>query len=183
MENSKTNTDNSFLPENYEAPTSGGYMKLKDGDNRFRVLSKPIIGWLDWDDKRPVRFPYKEKPLKPLDSTKPVKHFWAFVVYNYNEKAVQILEVTQATLQTQISVLSKDEDWGSPFEYDLKVNRSGQAMETKYNVIACPKKAITDDIMAVADAKPICLQSLFDGTDPFQKGGVVTPLFYQGLPF
>lgn len=182
MENSKTTTD-SFLPENYEAPTSGGYMKFKDGENRLRVLSKPIIGWLDWDDKRPVRFPYKEKPAKPFDPKKQIKHFWAFIVYNYNDKATQILEVTQSSLQQQISVLSKDEDWGSPFEYDLKINRSGKDLETKYGVIACPKKPLAPEIMAEADTKPINLQALFEGGDPYQRVDNPTKLYFQDLPF
>lgn len=46
-----------FLPEGYEVPkTSGGYMKFKQGANKFRILSAPIIGWEYWtESKKPVR--------------------------------------------------------------------------------------------------------------------------------
>ena len=38
-----------FLPKGYEIPTSeGGYMKFAIGENRFRILGKPILGWETW---------------------------------------------------------------------------------------------------------------------------------------
>ena len=56
-----------FLPEGYEAPQgTGNYMKLQSGENKFRILSKPIIGWLDWKDNKPHRFRMKERPEKPM---------------------------------------------------------------------------------------------------------------------
>ena len=59
--------ENTFLPETYELPQSaGGYMKLQQGENKLRILSKPIIGWLDWKDKVPHCFSYKAKPEKPF---------------------------------------------------------------------------------------------------------------------
>jgi hypothetical protein len=46
-----------FLPTNYEVPVSdGNYMKLKIGENRFRVLSSAIVGYEYWTkDNKPVR--------------------------------------------------------------------------------------------------------------------------------
>jgi len=38
-----TQTGNSFLPVDYEVPNAkSNYMKLKEGINRFRILSSPI---------------------------------------------------------------------------------------------------------------------------------------------
>ena len=35
-----------FLPTSYEVPNKpGNYMKFADGENRFRVLASPILGW------------------------------------------------------------------------------------------------------------------------------------------
>ena len=48
----------SFLPEGYEVPkaTGGSYMKLKQGPNRFRILSAAITGYEYWTEARkPVR--------------------------------------------------------------------------------------------------------------------------------
>lgn len=164
-------TPNDFLPENYETPASANqYMKFQDGENRFRVLSKPILGWIDWDGKKPIRYRFNDKPAKSIDPLKPIKHFWSMVVWNVAEEKVQILEITQSTVQAAIQSLSKDDDWGSPFDYDLKVTKTGKDMDTKYGTNPAPKKPITAEIQqAIMDKGPINLEALFEGGDPFAK--------------
>lgn len=174
---------NSFLPEGYEAPESGAsFMKFKDGENKIRILSKPIVGWLDWKDKKPFRFTMKNKPEKPLEKG-PIKHFWAFIVWNYAVEAVQVLEVTQQTVQSAIGNLSKDEDWGAPFTYDLKITRKGKDLDTEYSVIASPKKDLPDDIKKAALDKPCNLEALYSGSDPWVVTDKQTELSFMGLPF
>lgn len=174
-----------FLPNDYEAPQgASAYMKLQKGDNKFRILSKPIIGWLDWKDKKPFRFPIKNKPDKPMEQGKSIKHFWAFVVFDYNDQSVKILEITQATIQKTISDLSKDEEWGAPFEYDIKVNRKGEDLNTEYTVTPSPKKTLSDEIKKAALEKPCYLEALFTGGDPWViSDSKVTELAFTDLPF
>jgi hypothetical protein len=173
-----------FLPANYETPQgAGSYMKFQQGDNKFRILSKPIIGWLDWKDKVPYRFGFKNKPEKPLGD-QPIRHFWAMIVFDYSDQAVKILEITQSTIQKSIEHLAKDEDWGSPHEYDLKVNKTGQDKSTEYKVNPSPKKPVSDEIKAAALAKPINLEALYKNGDPFNiSNGEQTALIFQDLPF
>jgi len=161
---------NDFLPTDYTAPKpSGHYMKLADGENRFRILSKPIIGWLDWQDKKPLRFRMDAKP-NPVDPKKAVRHFWAFIVWNVNEKKMQILEITQSTIQSAIQALSKDEDWGSPFGYDIKIKRSGTDLETKYAVSPVPHSKLSDEAKeATKDMDKVNLEALYEGGDPFES--------------
>jgi hypothetical protein len=175
--------NNDFLPEGYEQPEGGGnFMKLQDGENKIRILSKPIVGWLDWKDKKPYRFTMKNKPDKPMDKN-PIKHFWAFIVWNYNDQAVQVLEITQQTIQTAIANLSKDEDWGAPYEYDIKIVKKGKDLETKYSVTPSPKKPITDQIKQAALDKPCYLEALFSGQDPWVVTTESTELSFVSLPF
>jgi hypothetical protein len=170
--NAKTNESlNSFLPANYEPPTSGGgdhYMKFVDGTTRFRVISKPIMGTLGWDtENKPHRFrlgesvdgTWKEKP----------KHFWALIAWNYDLERPQILEITQQTVIKAITELNNDSDWGSPWNYDLKVTRKGQKMDTEYSVNPSPKKKISQEIRDNVADWEIDLELLFDGDDPFVK--------------
>ena len=178
------NSENSFLPDGYEAPQNGGgYMKLEDGENKFRILSKPIIGWIDWKDKKPLRFGFKFKPEKPVDPAKSIKHFWAFIVYNYKAKEVQILEITQATIHQALQGLSKDEEWGAPFFYDIKINRSGKDMETKYVVTPSPKKDLSPEQTKMALEKRINLNALFNNEDPYAVSENYTELAFESLPF
>lgn len=172
-----------FLPQDYQAPSgSADYMKFQKGENKFRILSKPIIGWLDWKDKKPYRFPMKNKPSQPMGD-QAIKHFWAFIVYDHTNPGVKILEITQASIQTAIAGLSKDEEWGAPFEYDIKVTKTGDGLETEYTTTPSPKKPISDDIKKAAMDKPCYLDALFTGGDPWAKSDKSTDLAFMDLPF
>lgn len=160
-----------FLSNDYEAPRmGGGYMKLNDGENRFRILSRPVLGWEDWKDKKPIRYPYSKEVPVAIDAAKPVKHFWAMIVWNYAESAIQILQITQASVRKAIEAFSKDEDWGAPFAYDIKVKREGQSKETKYTVTPLPHKPVSQAIRDAFNERRINLEALFTGDDPFSVG-------------
>lgn len=172
-----------FLPDNYEAPEgNNNYLKLQKGENKFRILSRPIVGWLDWKEKKPYRFQMNAKPEKPLEKG-PIKHFWAFLVWDYVNPGVKILEITQQTVQTAIANLSKDEEWGAPFEYDIKVTRKGEDLQTVYAVTPSPKKPLGEDVKQAALEKPCNLESLFTGSDPWVVTDKSTELAFLGLPF
>lgn len=165
MENTN---DNGFLPTSYEAPkSSGNYIKLQKGENKLRILSKPIIGWLDWKDKTPYRYRMNAKPSQSFDPTKKIKHFWSMVVWNYKDSSIGILEVTQSSIQGAIQTLSNDADWGTPLSYDIKIIKNGDGMETEYAVNPLPHKAITNEIKLAYEAKKINLEALYEGKDPF----------------
>lgn len=158
-----------FLPEDYEPPvTSGNYMKIQTGENKIRILSAPVLGWEDWTlDKKPVRFAYDQKPSKPIDPTRPIKHFWAMIVWNYKEERIQIMHITQSTIRSAIASLSENEDWGAPFFYDIKITKKGEKVDTEYSVIPSPKKMVAESIRQAFHAKPCSLEALFTNSDPF----------------
>jgi len=162
-----------FLPEDYEAPkTSGYYMKLQDGENRLRILSKPILGWEDWKEKKPVRYKMNEKPAVSIDPEKPMRHFWAMVVWNYADSQIQILQICQAGIRKAIENLSKDEDWGAPYGYDIKIMRKGESINTEYSVNPVPHKPTDPTIEKAFKDRPINLQALFSNADPFDKSAL-----------
>lgn len=169
-----TKAEESFIPEGYVVPvTGGGHMKLLDGDNVFRVLSSSIMGYEFWtNDNKPVRSkdPFKETPnIKTDKEGKPqkVKHFWAFVVWNYATKNVEILELTQSSIQGAITNLVKDKDWGNPKGYDIKINRTGAGLETEYSVSPKPHKEISADIIKAYTDKAINLEAIYENKNPF----------------
>ncbi len=157
-----------FLPEDYKAPSSSkNYMKIVDGENRFRILSAPILGWQDWKENKPMRFRFNNKPLSPVDANKPIRHFWAFIVFNYNDEMIQVLEITQATILKAIETLSKDTDWGAPYFYDIKIHKKGEKTDTEYTVNPAPKKPTDPYIIQEFHDKPCWLEALYEGNDPF----------------
>lgn len=165
----------SFLPPSYDRiPTNSDYMKLKDGENTFRVLSSAVVGYEYWNtSNKPVRsrerWDYIPADCKQeKDGSYKVSHFWAFVVWNYEEKRVQLLEITQKQVMSQLKAYVDNARWGDPKNYDITVVRSGTGFDTEYVVQANPPIGPVDTKIAEAAAKrPVNLEALFDGSDPF----------------
>lgn len=157
-----------FLPDDYKAPvTAGGYMTLATGENRIRILSEPIIGWEDWIDNKPIRYPFNMKPEKSHNSEKPLRHFWSFIVWNYKEEKIQILQISSASIRKTIQDLCENTDWGVPYNYDLVLKKEGEKLTTKYTATPVPPKLISEHIKEAFYEKRINLDALFDGGDPF----------------
>lgn len=163
-------TNANFLPDDYEVPESESrYMKFVVGDNIFRLLSLPILGWVAWKGKKPYRFPMLDRP-ESGELAKEPRHFMAAVVYNYATNAIQILEMTQIGVLKSIKSLSKDKDWGSPLNYDINVFREGlDKNNTKYEVTPKPKKPLDAAIVELLMAENIVLEELFIDGDPFDS--------------
>lgn len=168
-----------FLPEDYQVPATGGgsYLKLTQGDTKFRILASAIVGWQYWNiDGKPVRL--KELPTStPADIRKDdegnpekIKHFWAFPVWNYATNKVEIAEFTQATIQKQIQSYVTDADWGSPVGdegYDITINRTGERLSTEYQVKAVPRKPLPQEAKDAWADISIDLEALYRGDNPF----------------
>jgi hypothetical protein len=170
-----------FFPDGYRVPDAeSGYMKFEQGENAFRILSRPIIGneyWTTDEDgnKKPVRKKMGEKiPIGEIDDS--LKHFWAMVVWNYKIQRIQILEITQKGIQRSIKAYADNPKWGSPLSYDLVVTRDGEDMQTKYQVISEPHSELNEDqkISWESVGKKISLNALFDGNDPFEDIETIT---------
>lgn len=162
----------SFLPDNYEQPQGGGsYTRLKLGENRIRIVSNSILGWLGWTiDNKPVRVRYDNRnELTSLSNLKDKpRHFWAFLVWNYNTQSIEVFEITQKTIQDSIMTLYRTSDWGDPKDYDIIINKQGDGMDTAYSVQGAPKSQFEPQKVKEAfNNKPCNLEALFDGADPF----------------
>ncbi len=171
--------NNEFLPEGYIVPDkSNGYMKFKPGENRFRIVSKPIVGWEWWIEEDGNRRPMRTRDFGkiPAQFAGEAKHFWAMVVWNYDAKQLQVLEITQKGIQKFIEGLTRKPSWGAPYDYDLVVDRSGEGLETEYAVSPEPKAEVPLQARAALKAVSINLEALFDGQDPFTSNEKVEDL-------
>lgn len=166
--------NNSFLPTGYEVPkNTGDYLnKFPEGKTAFRILSPAITGYQYWNkEKKPIRSPepWDERP-DDMQEGGLVRHFWAFVVWNYDAKKVQIMELTQKTIMGPIKEYFENKKWGDPTKYDLVVSRTGKDLnDTEYTVIAEPHSPAPE-----IDISHINLQALFKGEDPFNAAPEIT---------
>lgn len=76
------------------------------------------------------------------------------------------MSISQNSIKDQIFALAKDEDFGDPKGYDLKINKIGEKLETKYQVKALAQKPF-ENKEAIEEAKSVRLEALYDGEDPF----------------
>ena len=169
-------TTQTFLPAGYELkePTTGNYLRIQDGETiKIRILTNSIVGYEYFRANadgglKAVRQKeaFNWTPADSKDGRNP-KEFWAFVVYNYNIKAVQIWEVTQNSIKKDIFALYKDVDFGDPKGYDLKISRTGKDLDTTYTIMPLNKTPFEDEEI-IKQAKWVRLEALYDGDDPFK---------------
>ena len=161
----------SFLPSGYESLIAGNsYWKTKEmreGDNRLRIMLPPIGGWLDWNDKKPVRYRPENRPVKSYDPENPYKAFWAMYVWDYAREGLYILEIQQVTLINALVKLGKDPDWGDFTKYDIKITKTGSSMQTRYAVTAVPHSSLSRKQQEALESSPVRLEALYDGGDPW----------------
>ena len=131
-----------LLPTDYELPDSGNgglFAKLQPGENRFRILSSPVAGYIYWQDKTPIRV----KSASEAPSGEKPKHFWQMPVWMDND--IRLLDCDKQSVLKDLFRLDKSADWGNLLEYDIIVSRDGQNMETKYTTNPCPKAPLPDN--------------------------------------
>ncbi len=164
--------NNEYKPE----PIVGNYTKFDEGDNKLRILSDAITGWEYWvedgSNRKPVRL--KEMPEEvPAEASKDkyggyIKEFWAFVVWSYKVEKIQICQITQATIKEQIFELHSSEEWGDPKQYNITIGKKIEGDRTSYSVVPSPPTDISTTIAEAVASKPINLEALYSGQDPFE---------------
>ena len=115
-----------------------------------------ITGFESWTvDNKPVRWVTKPVTLPAnivvQEGFAPIKRFLAGVVYCYESDSFKILQITQKTLMDQLFKYLKDEDYGNPSDYDIKISKKGSGKETEYVLIASPPKEFPASLMARYD--------------------------------
>ena len=159
--------EDDFFGKDYKEP-EGNFMKLQDGENTFRVLSKAVTGHEYWNkDGKPIRAkePWTTTPAdiqtkvdaKGNEKTTAVKHFWVFAVWNHKAGKVQVLEITQKSIRTAMKAYITNEKWGDPKTYDFTITRSGSGLDTEYVTMANPHSEAPK-----ADISGINLQAIFE---------------------
>ena len=170
----------SFLDKDYKVPAGqNNYMKFQAGENIFRMLNEGITGWEYWTDEvdekgKEIRKPNRVRneegvPVSAVDADgRGCKHFWAMVVWNYQDKKIQVLEITQKGIQRAIHGLSRSKGWGNPKNYDISVTKTGERLETEYSVMPIPPKPVDKEILKKYKDTYIRLEALYEGENPFE---------------
>jgi hypothetical protein len=164
-----------FLPNDYTPPKKeGGYKKLEEGDNKVRILGDAVVGYEYWTtENQPVRsklYPETTPNIKTDQNGKTrINEFFAFLVWDYEDSKIKIMEITQPSIKESLYNLHIDEAWGHPRNYDLNIKRTGKSFnDTKYDVVPKPPAELTAEIGKALEECKIDLEKLFTGENPFE---------------
>lgn len=165
------------LPKDTRGAAAGsGFFVTQPGQNKILVLDDAIAGYQYWTEQgvKRSRDVFEDTPgikQRKDDKTGEMKdekqqYFWAFPIYNYATKSVEVYQVTQKGVRDQLAAYQANEAWGDPTgKYSLTIDKSGSGLETKYNVVANPDKndeAFTA-IMEEYKASPVDVDEMFFG--------------------
>ena len=158
------------LPEDYSLPKSSwnwAYTKLKNGDTKLRILTKPTIWWEYFDENnKPHRQiePFKETPN--IQEWRKQKQFRATCVWNYDENRLEIWEITQAKIKEALFNLNADPDFWDLKWYDIKINKTGEKLDTVYQVKPLSKAEFKpSDMGDYKNVKEITLRAMSINVD------------------
>ena len=157
----------STIPDNFEPQSkNSNYLRLTPGSHRIRVLSDALAGYEWWEDtdaggRTPKRIPLDGHP--PVEFAEDVKKFLAFVVWNYEIERLQVLEITQSSIQKELKALEKDKEWKDLKTFDILIERTGvDKNTTKYRVSPKPHSELSKEIEEAKKGLPV-LEALFEG--------------------
>lgn len=161
-----------------EQESVGNYIqpsKLEDGkEHRFRFVGLGISGFETWTTaKKPVRYRIKPSPnelpsdVKLVEGAPQIKRFIVTLVWDYQTESFRILTLTQKGMIGEINKFCKDEDYGDPRGYDVKITRTGSGMDTEYSILPAPPKPLAAAVQKALEKFHCNLEAHFDNGDPF----------------
>lgn len=136
------------------------YMRLQSGSNKIRLVTKPFQYWVHkWKEEGMQGFGEKVYCSKfhgscpcceaEMDPPNRPKRRWFAGIIDRKTGTYKILDMGVAIYQ-KVQGYSRDEDWGDPSQYDVDVVVDKQGGATGYyNVIAKPKKPLSDEDVAI----------------------------------
>ena len=130
----------------HEPKSTGKYLKINSGEvATVRIVGEPLIFIREYKGDKNERAGFRVL-LKTEDGWVP--------------KALE----ASVPIFNGIKALAKDEDWGDPEEYSIKISRKGEKLETKWSILPGKKVPLTSEqrdlIEELGD-----IEELFDGDD------------------
>jgi len=145
--------------------SGGGYLnpsKIQSGGSvRFALLAdQPLEFFECWGETaegsvKPFRFTedpspddieaemgpdYSRRMNREGTAPEKVKFAIAVPVYNYETSSVQIMQLSQKSLQNELDDISQMEDYADLLSWDFVMGKEGNGLETRYSLRPVPRK-------------------------------------------
>lgn len=128
--------------QNLIPPTSGGYLKLKQGENKIRIVSEAEVFGKHFKNKKSTICLGKEICDLCIEGDKP-KPSWLMWVIDRADGEIKMLEAGYQII-SQVQKMAQSSEYG--FEglpsYDIIIQKEGEGLDTEY--IATPARKDSD---------------------------------------
>ena len=181
------------------AGSGGGYLnpsKIQSGTSvRFALLDdNPLEFFEVWGETsegsvKPFRFrneptpddvnaefgsDYSRRLNRDGSAPEPAKFAIAVPVFYHDAGSVQVLQVSQKSINREFDSISQMEDYSNLLEWDFVLGKEGNGLNTEYSLRAVPRKKGTQDAITAAweEAKSngFDISRLLSGGNPFKEG-------------
>ena len=181
------------MPSNYKLPSKAEqFFKLKAGKNSVRVVSSELVECFlifgsdkKTNRKRIVRdvsgeiekdcyFSQKEidalnlTPDKETGKIDQPKYCWILKVWNYDLKRIQVWEISQATIQKDLTNCFSDADYADCTMYDLHITKEGEKLNTKYTFLPGKEKDLPAEFWENVRLTTCNIDAIFEGAYPME---------------
>lgn len=155
--------ENKFLGAEFDLPQQNSnkkynYFKIPNGESRLRIVGKPIAGHVKWADGKSVKVHFNPQLMSDPD----FKLIWTFPIYDFSSERVIVWEVRQRSIMAAIKELNDSTEWPQLTEFDIKVTKTGENLETKYVVTPCPPSPTNPEILAKVTEANLDLNKMFE---------------------
>lgn len=147
------------------------FIKLKEGQNRLRILTEPIEEYTHFlqDEKKSVPCTGNASGCEYCNAGVRASHDYFFLAISRNEQVEKgsvndpappeaKLVRLPPTLYGQYFDLSQNDDWkfDSVPGYDIVINRTGTDLNTRYSITpSAPRELSEADKKAMSEARPL----------------------------
>lgn len=101
-----------------------------------------------------------------------IKFAIAVPVYNFETGSVQIMQLTQKTLQNELDDISQMEDYSDITEWDFVMGKEGNGIDTRYSLRPVPRKKGSAQTIAeaweAAESAGFDISRILTGGNPFK---------------
>lgn len=136
--------------------TEGAYFKFKDGENRLRIVTEPVLVWKSFNKEEKTAKVYMTETAGKQDKDAK-KRFMMYVINRENEQ-IQIGEFGPSIV-SQLTDLQQTNDY--KFDdlppYDISIRKTGAGLDTEYKVVAARANSdlTEEEKIKVFDLEPL----------------------------
>lgn len=165
------------IPTGTKIPSVGGFLKAKEGDTNFRLLTDFIVGFQGWKDKKSfLRYPNAdgscsispdEVDVKTLYSVgdPQIDYVWVAKALDLEEGGVKLLTISQKTLMKAIEAWEENPRGGDIRKFDCNILGKKEGGKTSYTFQAFPQGKIEESWEKQIATADLSFDGIFEGED------------------